>query len=423
MRELIRESMKNGKHLLTHPKIQSLLKLGKKCKVRDGNGLWLTVSGPNYGSWVSRYTVTKKGNPRGSAKEIGLGSYPTVSLKDARERHEQNKMLASTGVDPSTYTEPTKKTFEAVFVEYFGYKKETLNNDKNIKQWQSTMDAYVFPVIGDQGIDHITHHDIAEILNPIWSRIPDTASKVLQRINNVFEYAIAHDYRITDNPAKIDRIKHILPSIASPIKQANYPFIPPERFPALYQHLKSEWSLSTGLKKSTLGALIFACLTTARSQTVRLLKWDDVELNEGLWLPPPNTMKAGREVRYPLSKIAVEFLKQMDLSDEYVFPSSKLQPLRDHALSNYLRIKVPDHLIYSDSYDEHGVKKKAVPHGIRSTFSTWANEQGFDDLIIEKCLAHADRNKVRAAYQRSDLTERRRELFEAWAIFISSSQS
>jgi integrase len=80
---------------------------------------------------------------------------------------------------------------------------------------------------------------------------------------------------------------------------------------------------------------------------------------------------------------------------------------------------VPDYLIHSDSYDKRGEKKKAVPHGILSTFSTWANEQGFDDIVIEKCLAHTDRNKVRAAYQRSDLAERRRQLFDAWGTFIS----
>lgn len=419
MRELIRETLKNGRHLLTHPKIQSLLKSGKKCKVRDGNGLWLSISGINYGSWISKYTVTKKGSSRGSAKEVGLGSYPLVSLQEARERHEQNKVLASKGFDPSTYNEQTKKTFEQVFEEYFEYKQKTLNNEKNIKQWGSTMKSYVFPIIGDRGIDYITHHDIVEILSPIWSRIPDTASKVLQRINNVFEYAIAHDYRIADNPAKIDRIKHILPSIASPIRKANYPFVPPERFPALYQYLLAEWSKSEGLHKSVLGTLIFSCITTARSQTVRLSKWDDINLADGLWLPPPETMKSGREVRYPLSKEAIRFLKKLERSGQYIFPSGKLQPLRDHSLSNYLRTKVPDHLIHSDSYDKHGKKKKAVPHGIRSTFSTWANEQGFDDIIIEKCLAHIDRNKVRAAYQRSDLAERRRQLFDAWGKFIS----
>lgn len=411
--------MKNGKHLLTHPKIQSLLKSGQKFKARDGNGLWLSISGVNYGSWISKYTVTKKGSSRGSAKEVGLGSYPLVSLQEARHRHEQNKALASKGFDPSTYNEQTKKTFEQVFREYFEHKQKTLNNEKNIKQWESTMKSYVFPIIGDLGINHITHREIVEILSPIWSRIPDTASKVLQRINNVFEYAIAYDYRTADNPAKIDRIKHILPSITSPIRQENYPFVPPERFPALYQYLLAAWPKSAGLERSVLGALIFTCLTTARSQTVRLSKWDDVSLANGLWLPPPDTMKSGREVRYPLSEEAINFLKKVEYSAPFIFPSNKLQPLRDHSLSSYLRTKVPDHLIHSDSYDKDGKKKKAVPHGIRSTFSTWANEQGFDDIVIEKCLAHTDKNKVRAAYQRSDLAERRRQLFDAWGKFIS----
>lgn len=415
--------MTKGRHLLTHRQVESLVKSGVKSKIRDGGGLWLSINGIGRASWVSKFTIVQRGVARGTPKEVGIGAYPLITLQEARELHASNKDLASRGIDPSQRLKDERMTFEHVFWEYFEQKRKTLNNEKNIKQWQSTMKGYVFPVIGNIDVDHISHHDISDVLRPIWTDIPDTSSKILQRIHSVLEYAIAHDYRKPDNPANLDRLKHILPSLSVPIKQTNHPFIPPERFPDFFRYLTQYWEQTEGRPKIVAGALILSCFTTARSNTVRHAKWCDIDFDAGFWLPPPQTMKFAHQIRYPLSTQAQAFLNRITHNGEYIFPARDGSPLRDHALSHCLRECMPSELVYSDTYDKLGNRRKSVPHGIRSTFSTWANEQGFDDLIIEKSLAHKDKNRVRAAYQRSDLAERRRVLLEQWGQFITGEVS
>ena len=410
--------MARGRYLLTDAKVQALLKRGIKQRVRDGDGLWLNISGPQKGSWVSRYTV--KSGDQNAPRESGIGTFPLISLSEARAIHRGYKSKAAKGINPTEEPAHEDNSFEKVFCEYFQKKRRALNNEKNIKQWESTMRDYVFPVIGSSDISVITHHEIVRILEPIWLSIPDTASKVLQRVSNVFDYAIAHDYRSLDNPADAKRLQHILPSKPLTARRQSHPFIPPDRFPNFFKFIFDQWNANSQVKDPTLGALIFKCLTTARSQTVRYARMQDIDFERGFWIPPPDTMKFGQDFRYPLSNQALQFLKLFPENSGLIFPSiNSNRPLSDHALSGYMRNTAPEKLVLSDLYDKEGNRRKAVPHGIRSTFSTWANENDFDDVIIEMCLAHADKNRVRAAYQRSDLSERRREVFERWAEFLT----
>ena len=414
--------MAGGKFLLTDSKVKALLRSGLRHRHRDGDGLWLNISGPNSGSWISRYTVSSRGKKKGTADEMGLGSYPAISLGQARKYHSENKEHAALGINPRKVVESHSYAFRDIFFEFFAKKRQVLNNSKNIKQWESTMETYVLPVIGDLVVGEITHREIVEVMEPIWIRIPDTASKVLQRISNVFDYAIANDYRMLDNPATKQRINHILTPVNLLANRENHPHIPPERFPVLYQHLYGKWLDRDSPSNSVLGALIFMSLTTARSQTIRHARWCDIDIERGFWTPPPSTMKSGVEFRYPLSAVSINFLRLAKQETKLLFPAPfGGESLSDSALSKYMREVVPENLVMSDAFRPDGLKKRSVPHGIRSTFSTWANENEFDDPIVEMCLAHTDKNKVRAAYQRSDLPERRRQVFQAWAEFISQA--
>lgn len=233
-------------------------------------------------------------------------------------------------------------------------------------------------------------------------RIPETLQRVRQRLDAVFEDAIFHR-RCTSNPAAAIRRKM---REAMPKRQAGqFAALPYAEAPAFMARLREAEGLAAR-------CLEFAVLSAARTSEALMAEWSEFDLDAALWTVPAERMKAGDAHVVHLSPCAVEILRRVkgrDLHARWVFPSPMVT---DKPLSNMAMLTVLDRMKMRDRTTVHGL--------CRATFSTWANETGIARPdVVEACLAHEEANKVRAAYNRAQFTEERRQLLAAWANFLA----
>ena len=366
----------------------------------DGYGLTLRVDARGNKRWIQRLTI------RGKQRNLGLGTWPEVSLADARELALANWRAAREGRDPIAEKRVTRPgvapSFEEVAQRVLELRRPTWSNDKHAAQWESSLTTYVLPVIGRMPVDMVTTNDVLAVLTPIWHAKPETANRVRQRIEVVFDYGIATGWR-TDNPAV--SVRKVLPRRRG--QKKHHPAMPHSQLPVFVHVLRA----STADRVTTL-ALEFLILTVARNGEVRFMEWSEVDVETATWTVPASRMKARKEHRVPLSQRALDILKEvrgLGLGTGLVFPSRKGEPLSNMAFNMALR-----------RLDAGG----AVPHGFRSTFKDWTLEQtSFPWAVVETALAHTLGSATEAAYARSDLFERRRELMEAWARHCESGSS
>jgi len=260
----------------------------------------------------------------------------------------------------------------------------------------------VYPRLGKRSVADIATADIMAVLMPIWNEKPETARRVRQRISTVMKWAVAQGYR-GDNPAG-DAIGAALPKHNSKTKR-HHRALPHGEVGAAIEAVRN-----SNAGKSAQLALEFLILTSARSGEVRFATWDEIDKASKTWTVPASRMKAGREHRVPLSDRALEILDEAQmLSDEsgLVFPGTRTgKPLSDMTLSKLMRDLGLD----------------AVPHGFRSSFRDWAAEcTNAPRDVMEAALAHTVRDKVEAAYNRTDLFERRRMLMDQWASYLDGA--
>ena len=267
---------------------------------------------------------------------------------------------------------------------------------KSAQQWRANLRDYAMPRLGRLQVSAVTSADVMAVLLPIWHDKRETARRVRQRIGAVMKWAIAQGYR-QDNPAgeaigALPRNGHVRKHMAA-LPHADVS-------DALARVRASAAGASTKL------AFEFLVLTAARSGEVRLATWDEIDLVAAVWTVPADRMKAKREHRVPLCGRAVEILNEAQAfgdANPLVFPSPRGKALSDMTLSKLVR--------------EQGIA--AVPHGFRSSFRDRAAERtNHPREVIEAALAHVVKNKVEAAYARSDLFERRRRLMHDWAAYI-----
>ena len=362
----------------------------------DGYGLTLRIDARGNKRWVQRLTI------HGRQRNLGLGSWPSVSLDEAREMALANWREAKDGRDPIAEKRmdrvnaemPSLHTFKDVARRVLALRRPTWSSEKHAAQWESSLATYVFPVIGRALVDAITTTDVLAILEPIWNAKPETATRVRQRMEVVFDYAIASGWR-GDNPALA--VSKVLPQRRG--KKEHHPAMPYGKLPAFIPALRA----STADTLTKLG-LEFLILTAARTGEVRFMDWGEVDTETATWTVPASRMKARREHRVPLSRRAMTVLEEarsLGKGNTLVFPSRKAAPLSNMAFTMVLRrLNVGD----------------AVPHGFRSTFKDWTMEQtSFPWAVVETALAHTLGSATESAYARSDLFDRRRELMETWA--------
>ncbi len=363
----------------------------------DGLGLYLLVDDTGAKRWLLRTLV------HGKRRDIGLGGYPTTSLKQAREESLRLRRIARQGGDPLAERAKERRavpTFKALAETVHEAYAASWKNAKHAQQWINTLGEYVFPHYGDKRVDHVDSADIMKAILPVWTAKPETARRVLQRIGSVMKFARAHRYR-TDNP--VEGLTKALPKQAD--VEEHHKALAYAEVPAFITTLRT-----SDATESARLAFEFLILTAARTGETLLATWSEIDLEARVWTIPAARMKMKREHRVPLADRCVEILKrahEITGGEGYVFPGSKA----DKTLSN---------MVFTMQLRR--MKVDATAHGFRSSFRDWTSERtNFVREVCEAALAHSVRDAVEAAYRRTDLFEKRRELMETWSRFATNA--
>lgn len=366
-------------------------------KYFDGHGLYLRVDATGARRWVQRIVI------RGRRVEMGLGSASLVSLAEARELAISNRKLAREGGDPLRAKRESQEvlTFEEAAQKVWELNRPGWRNQKHSNQFISTLREYAFPRLGSIKVSDITVADVHAALAPIWLEKGETARRVRQRIGKVLKWTIAQGWR-QDNPASV--VAESLP------KQDRTP----NHHKALHYDEVArciEEARQSGATDATKLALELLVLTACRSGEIRGMRWEEVNLAGAEWNIPSHRMKANRSHRVPLSHRALEILEEAKLIDDgsgLVFPSARFgKPLSDATLAK---------LIKELGFD-------ATAHGFRTSFKTWCQERtSVSRELSEAALAHRIRDRSEAAYARSDMFQKRRQLMDRWASYLNDDR-
>ncbi len=373
--------------------VQTITTPGRYGDGRGGFGLSLLVKDTTTGrvsrSWSQRFRAD------GQLFQIGLGSFPKVTLSEARKRALANSRIAEAGGNPRRQPNATP-TFEQSMERAISVLRPGWKSEKTERQLRYLLGEYAVPEIGKKPIDSIMPADVLAFLSPLAMTKPSTAKKLRTQLSQVFKWSIAQGLR-SDNPAD-SNISAGLPRLATKDHHKALPF------GQVADALKT--IRGSGAWLGTKLAFEFLVLTAGRSGEVRAATWDEIDLDNATWTIPAARMKSSREHRVPLSGAALAVLesaRQLSDGSGLVFPSSTGRALTDSTISKLLR--------------ENGVK--AVPHGFRSSFRDWAASANIPRQTAEASLAHVVGDATEAAYLRSDLFELRRGAMESWSRFLT----
>lgn len=386
-------------------------------------GLYIQITPKDGRSWVLR---TKVGEKR---RDIGLGGFPGVTLAQAREKAREARTKIENGIDPVEERKAAKAalvaaqrrglTFADAVDKALTAKLDAFKNAKHRQQWENTLATYATPDLGKMLVQDITTQDVLRVLQPIWMDKTETAKRLRGRIEAVLSWATVAGHRTGDNPARwAGNLKELLPAPSKVAKESHHPALTLEDAPRWLAALRSREGFGAR-------ALEFATLTTARSKEVRGAVWDEIDLDNAIWIIPAERMKMEREHRVPLSSCAVELLKALPrLSDNpLVFPAPRGGQLSDMTLSATMkRMHESDISEGGLGFIDRTSKRPAVPHGLRSTFRDWVAERTtYPGDMAEVALAHKISNAVEASYRRGDMIEKRRRMMADWSAFLSDN--
>jgi integrase len=291
-------------------------------------------------------------------------------------------------------------TFDACAAAYIAAHNTSWRNAKHRDQWRNTLTSYAGPAFGSLPVQSIDVGLVMKALEPIWQAKPETASRLRGRIEAVLDWATVRGHRKGENPARWrGHLDKLLPARSKVHKVKHHPALPYNEMADFVAELRKQEGVAAR-------ALEFLILTAARTGEVIGARWDEVDVEEKIWVVPAARMKAGREHRVPLSSAAVAILEEMKKirESDFVFPGGK----KGKPLSNMAMLAVLKRIGRSD----------LTAHGFRSSFRDWAAERtNFPREVAEMALAHTVGDKVEAAYRRGDLLQKRRQIMEAWARF------
>ena len=332
---------------------------------------------------------------------LALGRYPDVSLKRARELHQEARKLVASGISPVHHKQQEKlSTFGAVASTW----QEVTNGRlraSTVAQREREIKNDLLPKLRSRPIDSITRIELTRHLQVVEKRAPETARNLRTHLNGIFEHAIDIGL-ISANPTPPRRVLQSRQS-------KHHLALPAERTGNFLRALDN-----SRVNAETRIAMLLVLLTAARKDEVISSKWDEIDLKAKSWTIPASRMKTKREHWIPLSSQAIELLKKLRelVPDEceHLFPNrvDPRRPMANRSLNAVL--------------DRLGYGGESTPHGMRAAFSTHFNKMGANIDVIEQCLAHVPANKVRAAYNRHAYQEERREMLQAWADYLDSQR-
>ena len=386
---------------LTDSKVKSAKPKERAYKLSDGAGMYLQVTPTGSKYWRLKYRFG------GKEKTLALGVYPDVKLKAARAKRNAARELLEACKDPGLAKKEQKRqeimrasnTFEAVAREWYEQQRHRWTA-KHAKKLISSLESNIFPALGNRPIAEITAPELLDVLRVIEHRgALVMARDVLQRCSAVFRFAIA-SCRAEKNPAAD------LQGALKPPKETHYASLDAKDLPEFLNKLEQY----DGHRMTQIGIRLLM-LTFVRTGELRAAKWKEFDIENRLWRIPAERMKMGVEHLVPLSDQVVECLTELhDLTGYYdlAFPGR-----------NNVRKPMSENTILFGLY-RMGYHGKATGHGFRSTASTVLHEMQFPSDAIERQLAHGERDKVRAAYNKALYLEKRTEIMQAWADYLDT---
>jgi integrase len=377
----------------------------------DGGGLYLRVTHGGTKNWIFRFMLN--GRPRW----MGVGPLHTIGLAEARNRAAGFRFQRHDGVDPIEKRRAERLearldaakavTFKECAAMYVASHRAGWRNPKHAAQWEATLATYAEPVLGRLSVQAIDTALVRKVLEPIWTAKPETAGRVRGRIESILDWARVGGYRAGENPARWrGHLDQLLPARSKVRRVEHHAALPYAVLPGFLVSLREQEGIASR-------ALEFAILTAARTGEVLGARWSEMDLLDKTWTLPAARMKACREHRVPLSVRALAILQEMQphrhAKDAFVFPGGKNgRPLSNMAFLMLLR---------------RMGRGDVTVHGFRSSFRDWAAERTkFPAEVAEMALAHTVNDKTVAAYNRSDLFERRRRLIAAWTTFCTAPE-
>ncbi|PQJ89891.1 integrase domain-containing protein [Aliivibrio sifiae] len=389
---------------LNNKQIDNAKEREKDYVLSDGEGLQLRIRTNGSKLWNFNYIhpQTKK------RLNMGLGSYPSLSLANARKLTVSARELVAQGIDPKEHRDEKKHqdqiihehTFFNVATEWFERKKDDITVDYAQDVWRS-LELHIFPILKSTPVSQITAPMIIELLRPIEAKGSlETVKRLTQRLNEIMTYSVNCGL-IHANP-----LAGIKAAFKKP-KKENMAALKPDELPELMIAIAN-----ASIKRTTRCLIEWQLHTMTRPSEAAGTRWEEIDLEKGIWTIPPERMKKRREHRIPLTAQALsllEVMKPISAHREFVFPSDRAPLKSSNSQTANMALK------------RMGFTGRLVSHGLRSVASTTLNEQGFESDLIEAALAHVDDSQVRAAYNRTDYLERRIPMMKWWSGHIEEA--
>jgi integrase len=384
---------------LSDAKVRNAKAKRKPYKIADGEGLFLVIMPTGSKYWRLRYYFASK------EKLLALGVYPDVTLADARDRRAAARKALAAGKDPGEVKKETKRlailksanSFETVAREWFDKRKhEWAESSANTAL--ARLEQHILPKLGDRPIADINPPEVLAMARVVEEKGKlETARRVMQMCGQIFSYAIATS-RAERNP-----VPDLRGALKTPVTK-HYSFLKANDLPQFLKNLEAyDGSLQTKL------ALRFLLLTFVRTNELRGAQWAEIDWDKAEWRIPAERMKMKELHIVPLPRQAIAILRQLEKltgSRQYLFPNQ-------HSPATFMSENTMLYALYRMGYHS-----RTTGHGFRSTASTILNEHGFRADVIERQLAHSERDTVRAAYNHAQYLPERRKMMQWWADYL-----
>ncbi len=383
----------------------------------DGSGLYLEIAPTGSKLWKMKASLN------GKAVKLSFGKYPDVSLAQARQKRDEARKLIAEGIDPREEKKArieaekakTKYTFEKVARDWFDNRLPEWS-EKTAKKCIRGLERDVFPVLGNLPISDITHQQLIDVLKTVEKRAPETASRLKPTLGRIYGHAIQRNI-----------IKHNLVSdltdVLNRYEKGHHASIKPEELPEFLRVLdRQEMTFATRV------AVNIMMLVFLRTEELIGATWSEIDMDNGVWIVPWQRMKMGKKKinpvredhRIDLPKQALHLLHELRDKNErlgwthgskYLFPG---QRNKEKHMSNNTILRVLKRM---------GYKGKMTGHGFRTLAVSALEEIGYRREVLDRQLAHKERNKIQAAYFRAEFIKERKELLQAWADYIDSRRT
>lgn len=389
---------------LTNTEVKQAKPRDKVYSLSDGGGLQLRVKPNGSKLWLFDYfrPFTKV------RTSLSFGSYPEVSIADARKKRDEARKLLAKEIDPKDHRDEANRlnetahtnTLRHVAAQWLEVKKSKVSDNHALDTWRS-LEGHIFPNLGEVPIHKITAIKTIDVIKPIAAKgALETVKRLCQRLNEIMVFAV-NTGLITANP-----LAGIQKAFQAPIKQ-HLPTLKPSELPTLMAKLSM-----ASIKLTTRCLIEWQLHTMARPSEAAGARWDEIDIENQLWNIPAERMKKKKPHSVPLSPQSLallEIMKPISARSDFIFPSDRNFRTHTNAQTANTALK------------RMGFDKQLVAHGLRALASTTLNEQGFDADIIEAALAHVGNNEVRNAYNRSEYIQRRIPMMNWWSKRIEDA--